>query len=201
MAANQKTSEHDLILRARQGDEDAFQALLGRHEELLRRRVQRWVSPGLRRKISASDVLQEAYIVALRRFADFEDRGDGSFRRWLGQIVDLKLREAVRQHGAAKRDAGREVSRDGRVDTRNFAGQRTSPSQAAIASEMKEAARVAFEKMPDDYQRIVKLVQQDQVSFEMAARKLGRTLAATRKLYGRAVARFTELLKEETGES
>ena len=81
MATNQKTSEHDLILRARQGDEDAFQALLRRHEELLRKRVQRWVSPRLRRKISASDILQEAYIVALRRFADFEDRGDGSFGR------------------------------------------------------------------------------------------------------------------------
>lgn len=201
MATNQKTSEHDLILRARQGDEDAFQALLRRHEELLRKRVQRWVSPRLRRKISASDVLQEAYIVALRRFADFEDRGDGSFGRWLGQIVELKLREAVRQAGAAKRDAGREVSRDGRMDTRNFMGQQTSPSQAAIASELKEAARVALEKMPDDYRRIIRLVQQDQVSFETAARKLGRTLAATRKLYGRAVARFTELLGKERGDS
>ena len=55
--------------------------------------------------------------------------------------------------------------------------------------------------MPDDYQRIVKLVQQDQVSFETAARKLGRTLAATRKLYGRAVARFTQLLDAESGGS
>jgi len=198
MAANNNTSDSELILRARQGDEEAFQALLRRHEALLRRRVQRWVSPRMRRKISASDVLQEAYIVALRRFADFEDRGDGSFGRWLGQIVELKLREAIRQEGAAKRDAAREVSRDGRLDTRHFEGQQTSPSQAAIASELKEAARIAFEKMPDDYQRIFNLVQQEQVSFETAARKLGRTLAATRKLYGRAVARFTELLGAES---
>ena len=82
MATNQKTSEHDLILRARQGDEDALQALLRRHAELLRKRVQRWVSPRLRRKIHASAALQEAYIVALRRFAVFEDGG----ARGVGQV-------------------------------------------------------------------------------------------------------------------
>lgn len=201
MEANSETSEQSLIRRAREGDEAAFQALLDRHEKTLRKRIQRWINPRFRRKISASDILQEAYIVALRRLAAFEDRSEGSFGRWLGQIVELKVREAVRGFGAAKRDVAREVSRDGRLDTRNFAGRQTSPSQAAIAAETREAARAAFEKMPDDYQRIVMLVQQDQVTFETAARKLGRTLAATRKLYGRAVARFTRLLETEQGDS
>jgi hypothetical protein len=58
--------EHDLVVRARDGDRDALRALLEEHEASLRRRI-----------------------------AEFEDRGDGAFEAWLAAIADRKLREVL----------------------------------------------------------------------------------------------------------
>jgi DNA-directed RNA polymerase specialized sigma24 family protein len=104
--------EHDLVARARGGDEEALRALLERHEARIRRRVDRNLPPPLRRRVSVADVVQETWLVAFRRIADFEDRGDGAFEAWLAGIADLKLREVVRRDLLTeKRAGGRAASR------------------------------------------------------------------------------------------
>ena len=141
----------DQIERAMRGDAEALDALFQHHRALLLGRIKRWLSPALRRKVSASDILQEAYMVALERVGAFEDRGDGAFGAWLARIVELKTREMVRRYaGTAKRNAAAEVSRDGRTDTANFVGREPTASQLMIASETKEAARRAMAILPPD---------------------------------------------------
>ena len=64
-----------LLERIRAGDEDAFRALMERHLPELSARIDRWLPARVRRKVSVSDVLQEAQIVAFRRLPEFVDRG------------------------------------------------------------------------------------------------------------------------------
>ncbi len=72
-----------LIRRFRDGDEEAFRILLERCRPAVQTQVGQWMPSHIQRRVSVADVLQEARLVAFQRRADFEDRGDGSFRRWL----------------------------------------------------------------------------------------------------------------------
>src|SRR5262245_31175744 len=88
----------ELLRRARDGDHGAFGELLERHGSDLRRFAAARLPPGLARRVSVSDVLQEAHIVALARAPALEIRDDRSVRKWLFKIVELKVKETVRRH-------------------------------------------------------------------------------------------------------
>ena len=68
-------------------------------------------TPGSEGRVSTSDVLQEAYIDALKRLPHYRADPDVPFFIWLRTVTIQRLIEVHRQHlGAAMRDAGREVS-------------------------------------------------------------------------------------------
>jgi RNA polymerase sigma factor (sigma-70 family) len=164
-----------------------------RHVPALSARIRRVLPAGLRRKESVSDVLQETRITAFARRADFEDRGDGALRAWLLRIAELKATRAVRRHaGTAKRAAGREVTRGARRDTREFAARQPSPSEAAIGEETAAAARRAMLELPADYRTVLSLTRVKGLTLVEAAKSMGRSHEATKKLYARALSRFTE---------
>ena len=154
MGRSDRSAEHDLVDRARAGDGEALRALLERHEASLRRRLDRSVPPPLRRPVSVADVMQETWLVAFRRTADFDDRGDGAFDAWLAAIADLKLREAVRHHLLTEKRAGsREITRGARPNSSAFADREPSPSDAAIGEETRERAERAMAGLPEDYRQ------------------------------------------------
>ena len=200
MTPEEAVPEAELVRRARGGDDRAFTALCERHRARLEARVLRFVAGGLRRKVSAADVLQETYLVAHRRLADFEDRGEGTFAAWLGQIAEWKAHEAVRRFaGTAKRGAAKELSRGARRDTAEVPGAVPSPSEAAVGRERAEAVRRAMSALSDDHRHVLTLVQADHLTLAQAAVLLGRSHDATKKLYARALARLAELLHVDRG--
>lgn len=176
----------ELVRRAQEGDDAAFRLLFDRYSTALLARIEGRLMPGLHRKLGASDVLQEAYLVALGRMGSFEDRGAGSFGRWLGGIVELKVREAMRRYaGAGKRAVGREVAR---AEVEDPAGRDPTPSAAAMANEAEHRARAAIAELPDDHREVLRLLQEQQLSLDETARRMGRTRQAVQKLYERALA-------------
>lgn len=190
----------ELVRAWRAGDDAAFRLLLGRHEPTLRMWLERNLPNALRRRLSADDVLQEAYVVAVKKVGEFEDRGEGSFRAWLRRIVELELREAIEHHlKTAKRGGDREVTRGARPDTAQFAGAEPSPSEVAIEGELREAVRRATARLRPDDAEIIRLVQAEGLTIEQAASRLARTHEAARKLYARALSRFARILDEERG--
>jgi len=199
MASSEETEEA-LVERACNGDQGALGTLLLRHTGSLRARVAGKLSPALLRKISLADVVQDACVVASQRIAEFEYRGDGSFSRWLGKIADNRALKIVEQYaGTVKRQVAREVSRNDRPDTKHFMGDEPSPSQMAIAGELKAAAAWALKELPDDYREVLRRVQDEDRSFAEVAQRMGRSSDAVRMLYGRALDRFAELLERGRG--
>jgi len=199
LTSHERTDEA-LFESARNGNDDAFRVLVERHAGGLRTYIDRRLPRALRRKISVADVAQEAHVVALRRALDFEDRGDGSFRKWLNKIAELKVKEAIRKHaGTAKRAAGREISRGKRPDTGQFVGDATTPSQAAIGAEAAEQVRQALETLPEDYREVLRLTREECLTLREAAARMGRSREAAKKLYGRALLRFKKALDEIRG--
>jgi RNA polymerase sigma-70 factor (ECF subfamily) len=194
-------TEAQLVARFRAGDGEAFAELLRRCERALRERVRLRLARSVRRRVSVSDVVQEAEMAAYEDRASFEDRGEGAFGRWMLGIVDKKVLMAVRTHeGAAKRDVRQELTRSRRPDTGLLRGRSPTPSQVAIAGELAALAREAMRALPEDYREVLRLIREEQLPVEEVANRMGRTVVATKKLSARALARFEEELTRRRGE-
>src|SRR5262245_37975510 len=99
-----------LIEEARAGKREAYEELLRTYRADLERRLRGHVSPQLGQRVDSSDVIQEAVIDAVKGFDSFEYRGQGSFRAWLGRILENRLRMDVHFHvGRERRSVRREV--------------------------------------------------------------------------------------------
>ncbi|MHC4932468.1 MAG: RNA polymerase sigma factor [Planctomycetota bacterium] len=186
-------TDEELIRRIQAGDERSFQTLFDRYLGTLQAYARRWLPDKLRRKVSVADILQEARLVALRRCVDFEHRSDDSVRNWLLKIVERKVRELVRNYReTAKRAVEREVSRGQRPDTLHLPGRGPTPSEFASARELAELARRAMQALPDHYRAILRLAREERLSLREIAERMDRSRDAVKKLYGRALSRFTE---------
>lgn len=191
-------SDEALIARARAGDEGAFEHLFDRHAGAVEGKIRKALPAVMNRRLSVADVLQEVRIVAFDKIADVEGRDEGALRRWLMRIAEYKVGSAMKRHlYAAKRAAGAEVSRGARADTGHFRGPGPSPSQHAQTSEERQLVRDALSLLPEDYARVLTLVFEQQLTLREAGEQMERSREATKKLYGRALARFTKILDQE----
>jgi RNA polymerase sigma-70 factor (ECF subfamily) len=194
-------TETDLIARAQAGDEEAFRELFERHTDDVERRMARLMPRAVRRKHSISDVVQETRLTAFGRLRDFEDRGDGSFRRWVLRIAEFKVKAAIQWYaGTAKRAVGREVTRGQRPDTAFAVGRSPSPSQAAMAAELKGLVLEALAELPRTQQEVLRLAILEQLTPKEIAARTGRSHDSVKKAYGRGLSRFTELLDSKRGD-
>ena len=195
MEARNEQGEEGLIRRFQDGDAEAFEALFKRHTPVLISRIMDRLRAGLSRRFSIEDVLQEARIAAFECRRDFEGDNHGDLRKWLYGIADHKARGAMERHSAARRAAKREVSRDGRLETGQFAGAEPSPSQNAMASETQQLIAEAMGRLSPDHREVLRLVVEERLSLAEAADCMGRSYDAIQKLHGRALYRFSELFE------
>lgn len=189
-------SDSVLVERIRGGDEDAFALLFDRYADAIRRRAAGWMPGNLQRKVSVADVVQETRIIAFERMADFEHRGEGSFRNWVLRIAQLRVRNLLQHYGGtAKRDLGHEVTRARRGETAAHAARDPTPSQLVMARELEELARRAMEMLPEDHREVLRLVRDHDLELRVVATRMSRSYEATKKLHGRALYKFTELFE------
>ncbi len=201
MGRDAEPSDPELIRRVAAGDDAAARTLFDRHLPTLRARVRGRLPAGLRGKVGASDVIQEAYIAAFLGLTEFDARDDGAFGRWVRGILDHKIADEVRRHVAAgKRDARREVPLPRSTAGFGIVESGLSPSGEAMDAEERARIRRAVGALPDDQGTVVRLVHDEGLTLVEAGARMGRSGEAARKLYGRALARLADLLgdPEET---
>ena len=195
MQAAPEPSDEEIVRLVLDGDASAAAILFDRHLPKLRADARRGIPAKLRAKVGESDVVQEAYLRAYLTLGSFEDRGDGSFARWLRGILGNRIAYEVRRHLAAgKRDARREVRL--RSTTRHFdpPARGPSPSAVVVAAEQSGALRQVIESLPDDYRTVIQLVHMEGLTLVEAGERLDRSADAARMLYSRALARLSERL-------
>jgi RNA polymerase sigma-70 factor, ECF subfamily len=190
--------DDDLLARARAGDVDAHARLFDRHLPVLEGRVRRRLPRAVQRKVSVSDVLQEARIVAFDRLADFAPDGRDGYRAWVLRIAELKAREALRNHTlAAKRAVGRERPRVSGADSLALAARGPTPSQQAMTAELRRSVLRVLETLAADDREVLRLARLEGRPIREVAERMGRSLDAVKKLYGRALARFAKAFAAE----
>jgi RNA polymerase sigma-70 factor (ECF subfamily) len=163
----------------------------------LMRLARREIGTDLAAKVSASDVVQETFLVAGRDIAQFRGEGPVQFRGWLRGILDNQIRTLRRRfRGTGKRRIDREV---GVGDAAGgiweaIAGSTTSPSGCAMREERCLALRSALDALPEHYRQVIRWHHQERLTFEAIADRLDISAEAARKLWARALIRLREAL-------
>ena len=197
-----------LLRRAAQGDQAAWGALLVRSRDRLRRMVALRLDRRLQGRVDPSDVIQEAYIDASARLAEYARQPDMPFFLWLRFLTGQRLVRVHRQHlGAEMRDAAREVSLyRGALPAATSAalaaqllGRDTRPSEAAVRAERSIRLQEALNSMDPLDREVLALRHFEQLSNAEAARVLGLQESAAAKRYVRALKRLSQILDARPG--
>ncbi|HVL10927.1 MAG TPA: sigma-70 family RNA polymerase sigma factor [Gemmata sp.] len=195
-----------LVARLKTGDHAALAELFDRHRDKLRRMVLLRLDSRLAGRVSASDVLQEAYIDALKRVEHYFDKPDQPFFGWLRLVVGQRLADVHREHLAQKRNATRDVRMYGGgpgADSACLAamllGNLTSPSGAATKNEAFARLEEALEQMDPIDREVLALRHFEELSNNETAALLGIEPPAASKRYVRALARLKQILETLPG--
>lgn len=191
-----------LLTRARAGDPAALAALFELHRVVLEARVRRFLPRAVQRRVSVSDVVQETRLLAFERTAAFEPRNDGAYRAWLLRIAELKAREALRAHaGTSKRAVGREVTQGDAAPAPEGTARDPSPSGAAMRAEARALVLGALAQLLPDHREVLRLARLESLPIREVAERMGRSVEAVKKLYGRALASFADVVARRDGEA
>ena len=98
MMSGESVQTDDLLCRAQAGDRQALAALFDRYRGRLRHMVRLRLDRRLAGRIDTSDVLQEAYIEADRRFAEYVRDPAMPVFLWLRLVTGQKLIDLHRHH-------------------------------------------------------------------------------------------------------
>jgi len=177
----------ELVIRARNGDRMATEALLERCLPQLQRWAHGRLPAAARGSLDTSDLVQDAALNLVKRLELFEPRHVGAMQGYLRQSVINRIRDEVRKIG--RHAPPTELPDDHPSD-------RTSPLEAAIQSEAYERYRQALARLePKDRELIVARVEIQWSVAEIAQRFGMRTVDATRMAVSRAVRRLTEHMR------
>ncbi len=191
-----------------QGDRELFGELLARHRDRLRRVVQLRLDRRLQGRIDPSDVIQEAYLEASARLADYLRDPSIPFFVWLRFLTVQRLGMLHRRHlGAQARDAGKEVSlyRGALPEASSAAlaaqlvGRITSPSVAAIRAEMKIRLQEALNTLDPADREVLALRHFEQLTNAETAEVLEIKATAACNRYVRALERLRRVLLSMPG--
>jgi RNA polymerase sigma-70 factor (ECF subfamily) len=150
----------------------------------------------LRAKGSASDLVQQTFLEAQRDLPRFHGETEEEWRAWLRRLLLNNVANFTRDYGrTAKRQATREVALE--ADGASGVGidpmaASLSPSAEVVAREQSAALEAALTRLPADYAEVLRLRQQERLSFADIGIRMGRSDRAARMLWVRAVERLRQ---------
>jgi len=189
-----------LLARAKRGEQAAVVSLLEEVGPEVRRRVESRISRAHRSTIEADDVMQVTYLEAVLRMERFEMGGVREFVAWLSRMAENNLIDAVRELEAAKRPSPKKRVSPGwdqsAVNLVEMLGSTSStPSRAVAGQEAVRFMQWALERLPPDYEKVIRMYDLEGQPVDAVAEALGRSPGAVYMLRARAHDR----LREEMG--
>src|SRR5262249_5802499 len=198
----------ELLRRAGAGDTAALGELVEGHRRRLRRMVRLRLDPRLQGRVDASDVLQEAFLEAAQRLAEYLRNPRMPFFLWLRFLTGQRLLAIRRRHlGTEARDAAREISlHQGAMPEASSAclaaqlmGKLTAPLQAVLRAEMKVRLQEAFNSLEPLDREGLALRHFDQLKNNETAEVLGITPSGASSRYLRPLKNLKAVLGRMPG--
>jgi RNA polymerase sigma-70 factor (ECF subfamily) len=188
------------MAEARDGSADSLGALLELYRNYLRLLARTQIDLQLQGRLNPSDVVQETFLRAYRRFDRFHGHNEQELLAWLRRILVRVLARAVENNLVAqKRDVRRELSLQTlqrRLDRSSMQfdkvlfSQIHSPSDHAQQRELVAVVADRLAALPAAYRDVIVLRNLEGLSFDEVAQRMNRSPGAVRVLWLRAIERF-----------
>lgn len=195
----------DLLATARAGHRDSLGRLLEEYRGHLQALAQSQLRGRLRSRLNPSDLVQETFLRASRRFDDFRGASEQEWVAWLRTILRRCLLRAVqKQIQARKRSVLREVSLDSppaggsQSQAYPIPSGGSSPSTPALRREVALDVAKRLEQLPAPLRQVLVLRNLEGLPFAEVAQRMGRSPGAVRVLWLRALERLR--LQSDTGD-
>lgn len=192
-------------MAARDGQAAAVNQLLDRHRESLRRLVDLRMDQMVKRRVDASDIVQDVLIEANRRMPGYLEEQKLPFHLWLRGLARDRMIDAHRRHRVASR---RSVEREVPLATGGISGHsvldlarqlndpRNTPATAALQNELTEQFQKALDDLAETDREVVFMRHFEQLSNQEIAQALNLTEAAASMRYLRAVKRLKTVWRQ-----
>jgi RNA polymerase sigma-70 factor (ECF subfamily) len=180
-------SDQTLIERTLHGDLKAFEALVGRHRDVVYRVAARIVGPE-----EAEDVSQDAFLRAFHRLGKF--RGDAPFRSWLLQITQNAALNAAGRRGRQPVDRSPEPERAW-AETPDPGRQ---PADTLEVRERQQRLEAKLAAMRPAYRSLLILRDLEGLSYDEIAQVMEMPLGSVKGRLHRARGELIDLLRNNT---
>ncbi|MFO0983466.1 MAG: sigma factor-like helix-turn-helix DNA-binding protein [Planctomycetota bacterium] len=183
----------ELLQRIRSGEADAWEAWYHRYHDVLLLSVRVHLGSKLRALVQSEDILQSVVVEALRELPRPDAPAVRSLRGLLHRMVLNKIRDRA-DHFATRKRAGTQPLTD------TVAGRLAAPQPPPSywnATAYVSGSSAASPSCRASSAKVVLLRRVQGLSSQEVAAAIGKTDAATRKLYSRALAQLTAMMQEE----
>jgi RNA polymerase sigma-70 factor (ECF subfamily) len=175
-----------VLARARQGDSEAFRALVERHSRSVFRLAYRMTG----NEQDAEDVVQESFLRAYRQLGRFESRAN--FGTWLYRIVSNCSVDLMRAK-QARHDQSRGERLEDVVDV--MSGDTPGPDRLAASAEIQRRVATALGDLSPLERAAFTLRHYEGRSIEEISRTLGLGTSAAKHSVFRAVKKLRAVLE------
>lgn len=144
----------------------------------------------LRTRVDDSDLVQETLLKAVQYVRRASDQTSSDYEAMLKQILRNTITDSVRHHLRQQRSLLREQE----LELEKVYSADPTASELVRQAETRELLLQAIQQLPADYQTVLMLRQQSELTFGEIGYRMQRSSDAVRMLWGRAVVALGERL-------
>lgn len=190
-----------LLMKIRSGDRDAFDELFDRHRDSVRRAVELRLTPELKARFDASDVVQEAHLEAYQRLDDYLQREPMPFGLWIRKTAQQRIQKLKRAHLHTKQ---RTVFREQPLPDKSsmmlaarYIEPATSLSRRLAKKEYEQLVQEAISELEELDREILLMRIVEGLEHSEISQLLDLNCDAVRKRFGRALIKLQGHLAEK----
>lgn len=181
----------------------ALTSAFAAHAQRLKQTVRFRLDRRLQGRLDESDVIQEAFVSAVREYQSWSENPDVTMYVWLHRLTVRRIIDLHREHlGAGKRSVEREaISMNACAPggsewamSEFLAASLTSPSNAVLREERQQQVLAGLIKMNATDREVLVMRHFESMSNDETAMALGITATAASNRYVRALSRLNRLL-------